>query len=215
LPDQPAIVQKMADLGAQIAQAQAEAAKSGATEATQERVPILAQRFGLPGARGTKVVNETSYNPMPTLGEIKGVKWFDSKKKSKKASSAGANQRMNYWDLITDLCVASGFICYLRRPTKAIPGSAYTPPPELVIAEPRTYYGDNIDKDGVGILADELREFSYGYNVDEISIERSLTGKQAPAHIQVNARVSETGELVSVRWPPIKDKTGKKPAPAS
>lgn len=191
-------------------------AVSQVEETTAEKVPILAQRYGLPGARGTKVINETQYNPMPTLGEIKGVKWFDSKKKSKKASNSGASQKINYWDLITDLCVATGFICYLRRPTKAIEGSEYTPPPELVITDPRTYYGDDVDPEsGATVLADEVREFAYGFNCNEVTVERSLTGKQVPQHIQVNARTSETGELVSVRFPPVKDKSGVEIADAN
>lgn len=186
------------------------------SESTQEAIPLLAQRFGLPGARGTKVVNETRFTPMPTLAELKGIKYFDSKGVSKKSPTAGARQRISYWDLITDLCVASGFICYMRRPTEALPGGVI-PPAELVITEPRTYYGDNTDPtSGITILAGELHEFAYGFNVDALVVERNLTGKNAPQAIQVNARIAESGELVSVRFPPTDlDPTGLVPFPAN
>lgn len=196
------------------------------SETTQEAIPLLAQRFGLPGARGTLVVNETRFNPMPTLAELKGVKYFDSKGTAKKSPTAGARQRINYWDLITDLCVASGFICYVRRPTEALPGGII-PPAELVITEPRTYYAEPPPltiSSAPNILAVQraaeaqlnLREFAYGYNVNSLVVERNLTGKNAPQHIQVNARIAESGELVSARFPPTDvDPTGAVPFPAN
>ena len=186
------------------------------SETTQEAIPLLAQRFGLPGAKGTKVVNETKFAVLPTLAELKGVKYFDSKGTSKKSPTAGARKRINYWDLITDLCVASGFICYIRRSTTSLPGGVLLGA-ELVITDPRTYYGDNTDPvTGITLLAPELREFAYGYNVNALVVERNLTGKNAPQHIQVNARTAESGELVSARFPPTdKDPTGFAPAPAN
>jgi len=214
------IVAKIAELTAKQLALTSVLSEQTISEETQDAIPLLAQRFGLPGARGTQVVNETRFAVLPTIGELKGVKYFDSKGTAKKSPTAGARQRINYWDLITDLCVASGFICYIRRNVDGQAGGV-TGPPQLVISEPRTYYGDQAEplRGGEGevvILADELREFSYGYNVDSIAVERNLTGKNAPIAIQVNARVAETNELVSARFPPTnRDPTGQAPAPAN
>lgn len=199
-------------------QSTANAALTAATisESTTEAIPLLAQRFGLPGARGTLVVNETRFPIMPSLGEIKGVKYFDSKGTAKKSKSAG-KKRMNYWDLITDLCVAAGFICYIRRSTEATPGG-FTPPPQLVITEPRTYYGETLPgglPNPNAISPINLHEFAYGYNIDTLTLERNLTGKNAPQAIQVQARVAETGDLIAARFPPNLDPTGVAPQTAN
>jgi hypothetical protein len=217
------ITEEIATLTAQNVVRQTALAAASISESTAEALPLLAQRFGVPGARGMRVVNETRFFPvMPTLAEIKGVKWFDSKGVTKKSSSAGSREKINYWDLITDLCVASGFICYIRPPKAALPGFV-TPPPELVITDPRTYYGDQlpggIPNPNAQIppgLAKNLHEFAYGSNVNSIQMKRTVQGKGKPTAIQVNAHTSEKGRLLSVRFPPTDlDPTGATPAPAN
>ncbi len=175
-------------------------------EADQDAQPstaALARRFGMPGVRSFPVVNETRFDVLPNLADVKGVKWFNSAGKTKKASSAGSRTRINYWDMITDIVVASGFVCYIRRPSTPPIGGDNATHGELVITEPRTYYGD-----APGQADAILPEFTYGLNCNEVTVRRSLTGKNAPTHIQVNALTSETGRLVTSRFPPIRDTEG-------
>ena len=152
---------------------------------------------GLPAMRGVRVVNDTGA-PLPTLGEIHGASWFDSKGKTKRSRVAGAKERIGYWDAITDLVVAAGFICYVRTPVQAA-NSGDTPPAEIVISTPRTYY-DTADGD--------VREFRYGENVTQVSITRSFQGRNIPTGVLVSAVASETGETLTGAYPPI-DTRGK------
>ncbi len=165
-------------------------ATSGSVAAAADAVPILAQRYGLPALRGLKVVNNTG-EELPTLSEIKPPTYFDSGGGPKKARSAGSSEQISYWDFITDLVVSAGFLCYIRSPLDAEEGGG-TPSAELVINLPNTYY----QRPGK-----EVRTFSYGYNVDSLSINRSFTGVAVPTGITVSAIEAKTGEPISRRFP--------------
>lgn len=160
---------------------------------TGDLVPVLAQRYGIPGLRGLGVVNNTGRD-LPLLGDIKGPTYFDSNGTAKKSRSAGSKERISYWDFITDLCVGSGFICYMRTPIEALGGQGGLPPSEIVIDLPNTYYKAN---------PQELRQFVYGHNVDSLDIQRNYRGKNVPTGIVIKAIEQETGSPISVRFPEI------------
>lgn len=174
---------KLAVLAADLGVANALATAFGGT--------LVHQRLGLPGARGMKVVNNTGA-PLRTIGELKGATWFDSLGTAKKGRASAGSQRISYWDFITDLCVGSGYIVYIRTPPAPLTG--VLPPAEIVIDLPRTYYPE---------LAGENRRFVYGQNVDSLQINRSFSGRDIPQAITVSAMVDETGEPISVTYPPI------------
>lgn len=160
---------------------------------TGDLVPILAQRYGLKAMRGLAVVNNTG-EPLPTLGDVKGPTYFDSNGTAKKSRSAGSKEQISYWDFITDLCVGSGFICYLRTPIEALGGQGGLPPAELVIDLPKTYYVED---------PSELRTFVYGLNVDSLDIQRNYAGRNVPTGIVVTATEAETGAPISARYPEL------------
>jgi hypothetical protein len=173
--------------------AQQDLAAAQALAEVGDSTPVIAARYGLPGMRGLRVVNETTSTPLPTLGQLKGADWFDSKGKAKKAKRGAANKRISYWDFITDLCVGCGYICYFRTPTaEGLPAGSAPPPAELVISEPRTYYAE---------AGDEIRTFVYGYNVETLEISRDYTGRNVPAGVIVTAIEDRTGDHISVRYP--------------
>ena len=168
-------------------------------------LPLVVTRFGIPGARGFRVVNRTGEDPLPTLGELRGLKWQDSKGHTKKARSAGSKEEISVWDLCTDICVGHGFIVYVDIPREAYLGTL--PAAEIVISKPKTFYGSTVDVDGT-LEADlnSVREFVYGGGGNcTMTIKRDLTGKNTPKAIEVKATTAETGRHLSLRFPrPVK-----------
>lgn len=177
------------------------------TEAASAKValgPLGLARLGLSGSRGIRVVNNTG-EPLPPIGDIKGAEWFDSKGSIKKSKSRGTAAKMSYWDFITDLCVGSGYICYIRTPkTQPVPIANtlidISPNAELVIDHPRTYYPD---------ISDEPRRFIYGYNVNRIELARDYNAATLPKAIVVSAIAAESGKTVTYRHPPLPPKQRK------
>jgi hypothetical protein len=177
----------------QLQQAQQAAVGATVAAATVDAAPVIAARYGLPAMRGIKVTNATG-SPLPTLGDLKGASWFDSSGNAKRAKSGGGKDRISYWDFVTDLCVGVGLICYLRTPTNPDGSLGGLPPAEIVIDLPRTYYKE----------ADaEIRTFTYGRNVDSITIQRSYNGRNVPTGIAVTAIEARTGQHISARYPPV------------
>lgn len=186
------LIIRQGDLQADLVEAEAEAS---ATDA----LPILAARLGLPGARGTVVTNNTG-GPLPTLADISGASWFDSLGQTKKGRGTGGKGKISYWDFITDLCVGAGYICYFRLPDPVLVPTAggfvdITPPAELVIDEPRTYYKENTGQ--------KLRRFIYGFNVDRLEVTRNYNGKNLPTSVVVSAIEDGSGRTVTGRFPPL------------
>lgn len=158
---------------------------------------------GLPGAAGLQVVNETGLPVLPTLRAVLGEHAFDSLKKLKKnRPGRGAKAKISYWDAITDIVVGAGFIVYLRLgpvlPPAAAAGMAGAPlvpssrPPQLVISNPRTFYGS----------AENVRRFFYGGNVETLEIRRNMTGLITPS-CEVACYSESLGETVKATYPPV------------
>lgn len=158
----------------------------------------LSKRPGLPGVKGTTVVNDTN-EQLPKLGDIKPPNWFDSKqlvKKGRKRSKQNV-QKMAYWDMMTDLCVSAGFICYVR-PVLVSDAQSVA---EVVISNPRTYYAKSA-ANGEQIVPERMiRQFIYGININELEIRRNFAGAAIPTVIEVRAFDAATGKEFSSRFP--------------
>lgn len=171
-------------------------------------LPLVVTRFGIPGARGFRVVNRTGEDPLPTLGQLRGAKWKDSKGHTKKARTAGSKEEISVWDLFTDLCVGHGYIVYVDVPREAYLGTLAAA--EIVIDKPKTYY-DRTTVDAQGNIDafdpnSGVREFVYGAAGNcTMTIKRDLTGKNTPKAIEVKATTAGTGRHLSLRFPrPVK-----------
>lgn len=187
------------------------------------------RRFGLPGARGIRIVNEAGEptaiglaalaagqpadrpgdrEPLPTLAEIHPPQWADSKrstKKGRKRSPKAGVSKMSMWDVITDLCVAAGFIVFIRQGRKPVLRGAglVSPPPELVIATPRTYYGESATTGERFTMLSKIRKMIYGINLSELSIQKNITGVKRPDVIEIRVWDEIKGEQIVERFPPL------------
>jgi hypothetical protein len=165
---------------------------------------LISRRPGLPGVRGLEVVNDTG-GSLPQLDEIKPPNWFDSKKTVKKGRKRAKQdtQRMSYWDMITDLCVSAGFICYIKSGKSTI----VTPQDQgasiaakLVISDPRTYYGQSTTSGKTIVPVSTVRTFLYGLNVEGLKIRRKFGGTKVPT-IEVRSFDERTGTGLTGRFP--------------
>lgn len=146
-------------------------------------IPVkdASRRFGLPGARGTVIVNETGED-LPALQDIHPPEMFDSKGTARKPRSSGSKKKAKFWDVICDLCKSAGVWCYIR-PGKTPIGNI-VPGAELVITTPWTFYAfTDAQKSG----RKGIRTFIDGGNIDELVIEKQYTGDQVPKTIEVRA----------------------------
>jgi len=185
-------------LSTQIAATQAIVAEVAIEAGISDKIPLIAQRYGLVAYRNIKITNATGED-LPTLGQVKGASYFDSNGNAKRAKNGGGNKRISYWDFVTDICVGVGLICYLKTPTNAdgtIGGQASA---EIVIDRPNTYYRKPGD-------AEKIRRYSYGENVDSLSIQRNYEGLNIPTGVAVSAIEAKTGNHISTRYPPVTTK---------
>lgn len=144
------------------------------------------KRFGLPGARGTIIVNDTG-SPLPTLADIHPPTYFDSKGNARRSRSGGSGKKISFWDLITDLCQSAGLWCYIRpgrKPVLASDGRSIIPGAELVISNPRTFFATDTAQT---VEDPRIRKFVRGFNVDSVDMERNFSGEAMPAAIEVRS----------------------------
>jgi len=193
---------EIARLQAQLAQVNAELVEAQAQNA-EAALPFLAARYGVPGYRNIAVRNATG-EPLPFIGDVRGASYFDSKGNAKRAKNGGGSKRVSYWDFITDICIGTGFICYVKTPTNADGTLQGLPPAEIVIDRPKTYYKKPGERD-------QLRRYQYGINVDSLSIQRSFNGRNIPTGVAVSAIESKTGNVISTRFPPAPKGTRQQP----
>ena len=143
--------------------------------------------YGLPGARGTIIVNETG-STLPTLEDIHPPEAFDSKGTKKKSRSAGSGKKISYWDCITQLCTSAGLSCFIRAGQKPrlVDGSGRSiiPGAELVITTPRTY---NASADSQEANDASNRKFIIGYNIDSGEFTKRYGGSDIATTIEVRA----------------------------
>ncbi|HVI04114.1 MAG TPA: hypothetical protein VM869_35730 [Enhygromyxa sp.] len=191
------------------ASAAAKLAEANALTAAAQAVPPASRRFGLPGFRGLRVVNEvisaddpsgTLVLDLPTIDEIRPKAWVDSLGVAKKGrkKSAGNKSKIAYMDFISDLVTGAGYICYLRAPRGPSPIVAT----ELVITNPRTYYRES-ETAGDGFpLPHSIRKFVWGKDISELTLKRNLKGTATPT-IKVNGFDQATGTRYTNLYPPL------------
>lgn len=164
----------------------------------------ISKRGGLPGARGTAVVVETS-RPPPALKDIKPPTWFTAKRTATKTPKKAPKQKdMKFWDFVTDLCVAAGLKARMRSPRKPkeLPGLGYVlPAAEIVICDAQTYYA--------GITTVE-RSFIVGHNCKTVKTRRVLGGTPTPT-VEVRSYDWESDKQIIGRYPPASKSRTNKP----
>lgn len=168
--------------------------------------PPISKRGGLPGARGTAVVVETS-RPVPALKDIKPPTWFTARKTAAKGKNKAPKMKdMKFWDFVTDLCVAAGLKAYTRQPRKPvnIPGLGYVlPASEIVITDATTYYAG---------ITQVRRSFVFGLNCGALKTRRVLGGTPTPT-IEVRSYDWESGKQIVGQYPPKSKKRTNKATP--
>ncbi len=162
--------------------------------------PGVTRRPGLPGARGTAVVVETS-REVPTLAQIKPPSWYGARRTVKKArrKNSEKSKKLSFWDFVTDLAVSAGLKVYVRQGKKPayIPGLGYVlPAAEIVLCDASTYFA--------GKATNETRLFAYGRNVNELTMRRHTGGASQLKTIEVRSFDRRTGKQIRGRYPPDK-----------
>lgn len=164
-------------------------------------IPVknASRRFGLPGARGTVIVNETGVDPLPKLSDFAPPAYFNAKKRTAKGRAPAAGKKQSFWDLITELCQAAGFKAYIRagiRPTE-VGGKRIVPGAELVISQPRSFYAV---RDAQSLLGN-IRRFNYGETYDKLKLKRSFAAGDLPTTVEVRAYDTSKRETAFARYP--------------
>jgi hypothetical protein len=191
------------------AAAAAKLAQANALEGQAATVLPTSRRFGLPGFRGMKVVNDvvladdptgTILIDLPTIDEIRPKAWVDSQGKARKGrkKAAGNRQKISYMDFISDLVTSAGYICFVRTPR----APSMTVVSELVITTPRTYYGSSETAGDRVPGPTSTRVFTWGLNVLELELRRNLKGVAVPT-VKVNAFDTATGTRYTNVYPPL------------
>jgi len=166
------------------------------------QVQDASKRFGLPGARGTIIVNDTG-SPLPTLADIHPPAYFDSKGNARRSRSGGSSKKISFWDLITDLCQSAGLWCYIRpgrKPVLASDGRSIIPGAELVISNPWTFFAATTAQT---VDDPTIRRFLRGLNVDAVDMERNFAGDQMPAAIEVRSYDPTIRKTRFARYPKV------------
>jgi hypothetical protein len=209
---------------AALARIAAAAIKAEAQElkAAAAGLPPRSRRFGLPGFRGIKVVNEVRdpatglIADLPTLDEIRPKAWVDSSGKARKGRKrgAGGKQKISYWDFVADMVTSAGYIVFVRVPratdTPGAPLAARLVAAQIVISNPRTYYREATDAGDTATPPSSVRSFVLGVNAETVELTRNLKGVGVPT-IQVGGFDSTTGLRYVGVYPPLAK--NNRPAP--
>lgn len=164
-------------------------------------VPVkdASRRFGLPGARGTVVVNETGVDPLPRLRDFMPPQYFTSSGKAGKGRNSGGTKH-TYWDIITELCQTAGFKAFIREgrtPVAGPLGQQIIPGAELVITQPRSFYADNT----VQSVGGDVRRFDAGETYNKLELTRQYGSGDVPTAYEVRAWNPELRKMMFARYP--------------
>lgn len=163
----------------------------------------------LPAAQGMVVEVRPRGTPPPRL-VVPPPRHTRSRRGQGAARKAGkGDEKLSYWDYLTDLCGAFGFVIFMDEET-------------VVIQQPRTIYGTSFprrDNDPFrGRQTEELgfseyRRFIYGRNISDLSAERKFAAQKVNT---VEVRCYDTQEKVtlSATFPPLPRVTGTRPGNA-
>lgn len=165
-------------------------------------VPVkdASRRFGLPGARGTVITNDTGVSPLPRLSDFAPPAYFIARKRTTKGRAPAAGKKQSYWDIITELCQAAGFKPYIRRgvrPTDDGTGRLIIPGAELVISQPGSFYAM---KDAQS-LGGNIRRFNYGETYEKLRLKRSYASGDIPTTVEVRAYDTSQRQTAFARYP--------------
>lgn len=187
-------------------------AKLEALRGSVDALPPVSQRFGMPGFRGAKVVNEviditdptgTRIQELPTIEVIHPKAWLDSRGVTRKGrkKATGTKAKVSYWDFIHDLVTSAGYIVFMRSGQRS-GVSMQLAAVEIVISNPRTYYGSSETAGDSQPIPIDTRRFIWGQNLEGMTLSRSLKGTAVPS-VGVRAYDSATGERYGVIYPPV------------
>lgn len=165
--------------------------------------PDGTRRLGVIGVREVRVVNEVIdeatglIRTLPSFRQFKPPTYFDSKGTVKKGAKQPKKQpRLNFWDLITDICITAGLLVHVRAVQDEDDVSA-----EVVITNPRTYYGETLGLNGVKFVQErQVRHFLYGINIQKLETSRRLKGIVVPT-IELRSWDPVEGEQNVARFP--------------
>lgn len=145
--------------------------------------PDGTRRLGVIGVKEVRVVNEVideatdRIRTLPSFRQFRPPTYFDSKGTVKKGGKQPKKQpRLNFWDLITDICITAGLLVHVRAVENEDDVSA-----EVVITNARTYYGETLGRNGVKFIQErQVRHFLYGINILKLETSRRLKGIVVP-----------------------------------
>ena len=182
-----------------------------ALDAQVEALPPASSRFGLPGFRGLVVVNEVRdvtvpaadgivvYAELPTVEKLRPKAWLDSRGTVRKGrkKSTGNKAKISFLDFISDIVTSAGYIMYWRPPA-----SQQLAALELVITNPQTHYASSTTAGETFPGPADVRRFTYGSNIEELTLKRSLKGTAVPS-VGVKTYDATTGEVYAKIYPPV------------
>lgn len=165
--------------------------------------PDESRRLGVIGVREVRVVNEVIdettglVRVLPSFRQFRPPSYFDSKGTVKKGAKQPKKQpRLNFWDLITDICITAGLLVHVRPVQGEDDISA-----EVVITNPRTYYGETLGLNGLKFIQErQVRHFLYGINIQKLETSRRLKGIVVPT-IELRSWDPVEGVQNVVRFP--------------
>lgn len=165
------------------------------------QVKDASRRFGLPGARGTVVVNETGVDPLPRLRDFLPPQYFNSAGKVGKGRKPDAGTKKHtYWDIIVEMVQAAGFKVYIREgraPVTGPLGQQIIPGAELVITQPKSFFADNT----VQILGGDVRRFDHGQTYNKMEMGRNYGSGDLPTAYEVRAWNPDVRKMMYARYP--------------
>lgn len=165
--------------------------------------PDESRRLGVIGVREIRVTNEVidettgRVRTLPSFRNFRPPTYFDSKGTVKKGAKQPKKQpRLNFWDLITDICITAGLLVHVRPVQGEDDVSA-----EVVITNPRTYYGETLGLNGLKFIQErQVRHFLYGINIKKLETSRRLKGIVVPT-IELRSWDPVEGVQNVVRFP--------------
>lgn len=144
--------------------------------ALQEFIDLYPALRGFPVRYVPEPGSSRTSPPAPRIGG--SIPQANRTRRGRRATRArSGDQRMNLWDYITDLCIPTGLIPYVRD---------Y----ELRLINPSTTFSDT----------SQVRTMVYGRNLEELSFARKLGGVKSPT-IEVRSYDPTIGRMRWARWP--------------
>jgi len=132
-------------------------------------------------------------DPFPVVSDVYGKQGRARRGKSPRLSASSGGADVSYWDVLTDICVACGYLPVIEED-------------RLRIIPPRTLYeGEGSFRRAVatasGVEQLTARRFIVGLNAEDPTFRRSFARLSIPSII-VRSTVPGLREPLTSRWPP-------------